>query len=203
MPDTSAYPAPLQRLIAYLARLPGIGRRTAERLALALLEWSAEDLAHLGQQLTRLRQEVKACPVCGNLSDGDRCTICTHPGRQAELVCVVETAAQIAVFEKSGSYRGLYHVLGGRISPLQGRGPEDLTIAALRQRLDQGGIQELILATSPDVEGEATAAYLAAELSRPGLRISRIACGVPVGADLSYADAATLASALGGRRALR
>jgi recombination protein RecR len=203
VPDTTAYPASLQRLIGFLSRLPGIGRRTAERLALALLEWPEEDLAHFGQQVARLRQDVKACSVCGNLSDGDRCAICCHPGRQADIVCVVETAAQIAVFEKSGGFRGLYHVLGGRISPLQGRGPEDLAIPSLRQRLEQGGIQELILATSPDVEGEATAAYLAAELGAPGLRITRIACGVPVGSDLSYADAATLASALGGRRILR
>jgi len=203
MPDTTVYPASLQRLIGFLSRLPGIGRRTAERLALALLDWPAEELEHLGQQIARLRQEVKACSVCGNLSDGDLCAICSRPGRQAEIICVVETAGQIAVFEKSGSYRGLYHVLGGRISPLQGIGPEDLAIASLRRRLDQGGIQELILATSPDVEGEATAAYLAGELGTQGLRITRIACGVPVGADLSYADAATLASALGGRRTLR
>lgn len=203
MPDTTVYPVSLQRLIGFLSRLPGIGRRTAERLALALLEWPAEELEHFGQQIAHLRQEVKACSLCGNFSDGDRCAICSRPDRQGEVVCVVETAAQIAVFEKSACYRGLYHVLGGRISPLQGVGPEDLAIAALRRRLEQGGIQELILATSPDVEGEATAAYLAAELGAQGLRITRIACGVPVGADLSYADAATLASALGGRRTLR
>jgi recombination protein RecR len=203
VPESTAYPASLQRLISFLARLPGVGRRTAERLALALLEWTEEDLEHFGQQLARLRQDVKACSVCGNLSDGELCTICSRPGRQTDTVCVVETAAQIVVFEKSGCYRGLYHVLGGRISPLQGKGPEDLSIAALRRRLEQGAFQELILATSPDVEGEATAAYLAAELGPLGVRISRIACGVPVGADLSYADAATLASALGGRRALR
>ena len=203
MPEAPAYPQSLQRLIGFLSRLPGIGRRTAERLALALLEWPAEDLAQLGQQLARLRQEVKTCTLCGNFSDDELCSICRNPQRQTDTVCVVETAAQIPVFERSACFRGLYHVLGGRLAPLQGKGPEDLTIAALRQRLEQGGIAELILATSPDVEGEATACFLAAELAGFGVRITRIASGVPVGADLSYADAATLASAMGGRRALR
>jgi recombination protein RecR len=203
MPDSAAYPQSLQRLIGFLCRLPGIGRRTAERLALALLTWPEEDLAHFGQQLARLRQDVRTCVVCGNYSDGEQCSICRSPGRQPAVLCVVETAAQIPALEKSGGFKGLYHVLGGRISPLQGKGPEDLAIPALRRRLEQGGIQELILATSLDLEGEATAAYLAAELAAPGLRITRIASGIPVGADLSYADAATLASALGGRRDMR
>lgn len=203
MPESAAYPQSLQRLIGFLSRLPGIGRRTAERLALALLEWPEEDLRHFGEHLARLRQEVRVCSICGNFSDDDTCGICRSPVRQTDTVCVVETAAQIPVFERSGSYRGLYHVLGGRIAPLQGKGPEDLTVGALRRRLEQGGIQELILATSPDVEGEATAAFLAAEFAALGVRITRIASGVPVGADLSYADAATLASALGGRHAMR
>jgi len=203
MPDSAVYPQSLQRLIGFLSRLPGIGRRTAERLALALLEWPEEDLRHFGEHLARLRQEVKTCALCGNLSDEETCAICRSPGRQVDTLCVVETAAQIPVFEKSGCYRGLYHVLGGRIAPLQGKGPEDLTIGALRRRLEQGGIQELILAMSPDVEGEATAAFLAGEFAGLGVRITRIASGVPVGADLSYADAATLASALGGRHAMR
>ncbi|NLF18348.1 MAG: recombination protein RecR [Lentisphaerae bacterium] len=201
--DTDAYPKSLQRLIGLLARLPGIGRRSAERLALALLDWSEEDLRHLGESLVRLRQEVQYCTVCGNFSDGDRCVICSHPQRQTEVICVVETAAQIPVFERSGGFHGLYHVLGGRIAPLQGIGPEALAIEGLRRRLAQGGIAELILATSPDVEGEATAAFLANEFADSGVRLTRLASGVPVGADLSYADAATLASALGGRRAMR
>lgn len=203
MPENTSYPVALQRLIGFLGRLPGVGRRTAERLALALLEWPEEDLVRFGEQVARLRQDVKPCPVCGNFSDGNPCSVCSQPNRERDVVCVVETAVQIALFEKSGCFRGLYHVLGGRLSPLQGRGPEDLAIASLRRRLAEGGIRELILATSPDVEGEATASYLAAELAPAGVRITRIACGVPVGADLSYADAATLASALGGRRPVR
>jgi recombination protein RecR len=203
MLDSAAYPQSLQRLIGWLCRLPGIGRRTAERLALALLEWPAEDLAHFGEQVARLRQDVKTCTICGNFSDTDECVICRNPRRQTDMVCVVETAAQIPVFERSGGYHGLYHVLGGRISPLHGKGPDDLAIPSLRQRLQAGTIRELILATNSDVEGEATAAFLATELAAPGLSITRLAAGVPVGADLSYADAATLASALGGRRAMR
>ena len=134
MLDTDAYPRSLQRLIGLLARLPGIGRRSAERLALALLDWSEEDLRHLGESLVRLRQEVRHCTVCGNFSDGDLCAICSHPQRQRDVLCVVETAAQIPVFERSGGFHGLYHVLGGRIAPLQGIGPEALAIEGLRRR---------------------------------------------------------------------
>ena len=203
MTDSLGYPQSLLRLIGFLSHLPGVGQRTAERLALALLAWPEEDLTEVGDALKHLRRDVRPCPACGNFSDGGPCAICRSPGRQSDLICVVETAAQIPVFEKSGCYRGLYHVLGGRIAPLQGIGPEDLAIAALRQRLQTGGIREVILATSPDVEGEATASYLAAEFAALDVSLTRIASGVPVGADLSYADAATLASALGGRRAMR
>lgn len=203
MPESSAYPKALTRLIAFLSRLPGIGRRTAERLALACVEWPPEDLRQLGELLAQLPERVKQCTRCGNLSDDDVCVICKDPRRDRATVCVVENASQIPVIEKSGCYRGLYHVLGGRLAPLNGKGPEDLTIAGLRERLEKMPIREVILATSSDVEGEATAAYIAAEFDDLDVTITRIASGVPVGADLSYADAATLASALGGRRSLR
>lgn len=195
-----AYPEALQRLVAYFKRLPGVGARTASRLALALLDWPDELLAGFGRELAALKANVRRCRVCGNLADGELCRICASPSRDRSLVCVVEVATQIPVFEASACYRGLYHVLGGRLLPLEGVGPENLRIAELRERLGTGEVGELILATSPDVEGEATAHFLAAEFADTGVRITRIAAGVPVGADLSYADAATLARALGGRR---
>jgi recombination protein RecR len=202
MGTNSAYPVALQALTSSLRRLPGIGARTAERLALALLSWPEEQLREFAAQLASLRERVRFCRVCGNLADADLCRICTDPSRQASVICVVEQPTQIATIERTGCYRGLYHVLGGRIVPLDGKGPEDLRLAELRQRLDAGGVQELIVATSLDVEGEATATYLAWEFSPCGVRITRIAAGVPVGADLSFADAATMAMALNGRRPL-
>lgn len=203
MSDTSAYPKAMTRLISFFSRLPGIGKRTAERLALALVDWPEEDLRQFGSLLGELRERVKLCRICGNLADGDECTICRDPRRDRETICVVESASQIPVLEKSGCYRGLYHVLGGRLAPLDGKGPEDLTIADLVRRVSEGQVREIILATSSDVEGEATAAYIADEFDDIDVTVTRIASGVPVGADLSYADAATLASALGGRRSLR
>jgi recombination protein RecR len=202
MADGDAYPEALRRLVAYLKRLPGIGGRTASRLALALLDWPEELLASFGKELASLRENVKWCHICGNLADGDTCRICLSANRDRTQICVVEVATQIPVFESSGGYRGLYHVLGGRLMPLEGMGPEDLRVEELRARLADGEVRELILATSPDVEGEATAHFLAAEFAGCDVSITRIAAGVPVGADLSYADAATMARALSGRRAL-
>ena len=202
MNANEAYPEALQRLVAYFKRLPGVGGRTASRLALALLDWPDELLAAFGQELGALRANVRWCRICGNLADGEICRICTATGRDHSLICVVEVATQIPVIESAGCYRGLYHVLGGRLLPLEGIGPENLRLPELRERLETGGVVELILATSPDVEGEATAHFLAAEFADTGVRITRIAAGVPVGADLSYADAATMARALGGRRSL-
>ena len=203
MPDGAVYPQAVQRAIGFLSRFPGVGKRTAERLALSLLEWPAEDLRQFGALLADYQDLVHRCSICGNLADGQICAICSDPRRETDVICVVESAAQIPVFEKSACFRGRYHVLGGRIAPLDGKGPEDLTIDALRGRVEAGGIRELILASSPDVEGEATAAYIAEELAGLNVLMTRIASGVPVGADLSYADAATLASALGGRRSVR
>ena len=197
-------PEPLVRLTGGLARLPGIGRRTAGRLALALLDWPPEALQELGERIARLRQEITACPSCWNLSAGGQpCVICADPRRNHRLVCVVENALQIPPIEASGAYRGVYHVLGGRIQPLEGKGPDDIRIAELRTRLQTAPVDELILATSSDVEGEATAAFLADEFADfPNLKISRIASGVPVGADLSFADSPTIAMAMNARRRL-
>jgi recombination protein RecR len=203
MPQQSGYPKALQRLIELFGRLPGIGKRTAERLALAVLEWPDEHLQRFGDELVHLKERVTFCTVCGNFAETELCAICQSVDRQQDTICVVEHAAQIAVIEDCGSYRGLYHVLGGKLVPLDGKGPEDLRVEELRTRLAQGDVKEVIVATSPDVEGEATAHFLAEEFSDLPVSFSRIAAGVPVGADLSYADAATMAMAMGGRRSIR
>lgn len=203
MSRQSGYPSALQRLIALFGRLPGVGKRTAERLALAVLDWPDEQIRQFGDDLLHLKERVTFCPVCGNLAEGDLCGICRAPDRKSDVICVVEQAAQIPVIEGSGCFRGLYHVLGGKLVPLEGKGPADLRIAELRERLTGGEVAEVIVATSPDVEGEATAHFLAEEFADLPVIFSRIAAGVPVGADLSYADAATMAVALGGRRSIR
>lgn len=189
--------------MATLQRLPGIGARTAERLALSLLDWPVEHLERFGAELATLRSRVVMCSQCGNLAEGDLCAICRDRRRDTQVICVVEQANQIPVIERSGGFHGLYHVLGGRLMPLEGRGPEQLRLQELKGRLETGEVRELILATSSDVEGEATAAYINEEFAEAGVDISRIAAGVPVGADLSYADAATVAMALSSRRPFR
>ncbi|MDT8391104.1 MAG: recombination mediator RecR [Lentisphaeria bacterium] len=187
-----------------LSRLPGIGKRTAERLALSLLAWERDALADLGRRLASLKDDVTVCPECGNLAAGGRCAVCADPRREKDVICVVETALQIPPIEASGSFRGCYHVLGGKIQPLEGKGPDDIRLAELRERLSTGDVSELILATGSDVEGESTAVYISQECGDiPGLRISRIASGIPVGADLSYADSATIAMAIGARKPAR
>lgn len=200
--SATGYPKAFEALIAALRRLPGIGARTAERLALALLEWPDEFLAELGDIVLHLRERIRFCTVCGNLADSETCRICSDHLRTRDLICVVEQAAQIPVIERAGCFRGLYHVLGGRITPLEGRGPEDLRVEQLHDRLRAEGTRELILATSSDVEGEATATYLAEEFRRYNVRITRIATGVPVGSDLTFADSATVATALNARRSV-
>jgi len=200
MTTRSNYPQALEELIEALRRLPGIGARTAERLALALIAWPAEELQALGTLLGTLRTRLHACEICGNLADEARCRICNDPQRQTDVICVVEEASQIPVIERARCYHGLYHVLGGRLEPLADTGPGDLRITELRRRIEAGGVRELILATSSDVEGEATAAYLAGEFRNPALSITRIAAGVPVGADLGFADSATIAVAMNARQ---
>ncbi len=193
------FPPALEHLIAHLGRLPGVGRRTAQRLAFSMLGWKDSDLNSLADDLAHLHERVKNCPQCGNYTEGGECVVCASPRRDRRQICVVEQASQIAVFEQTG-YNGLYHVLGGRLSPLSGVGPEALRIQELRERLAGGEVNELILATSPDVEGEATANYLAELCRDAGVTITRIASGIPAGADVGYADPATLSRALGGRQ---
>ena len=202
MATPSTYPPALEELIFSLRRLPGIGSRTAERLALALLDWPPHELEQFGALLAGLKTRLRFCEACGNLAEGPLCRVCADPRRQADVICVVEQAGQIPVFERAGCFRGLYHVLGGRIEPLEGKGPGDLRIEPLRRRLESGQVRELILATSPDVEGEATAAYLADAFKALPVTISRLASGIPVGADLGFADSATIAVALNARRAV-
>lgn len=196
------YPLTIQRLISYFSKLPGIGKRTAERLAMAALSWNDSDLQGFSEVLSTLKQNIRPCACCGNLSEESLCPICQAPNRNQGLICVVEQPSQILVIENAGCYQGLYHVLGGKLAPLSGKGPETLRIKELKDRLAAGQVTELILATSPDVEGEATAHFLASECAGFGVTISRIASGVPVGADLNYADPATLSIAIHTRRTL-
>ncbi len=203
MDDISIYPAALRELISVLKQLPGIGSRTAERLALSILAWPPERLEAFGGLVGGLQSRIRSCVCCGNWADAELCAICRNPGRRRDLICVVERVSQIPVIERSGSFNGLYHVLGGRLMPLEGKGPDDLRLRELEGRVAAGGVQEVILATSPDVEGEATASYVVGELKSYGVSCSRIASGIPVGADMSYADSATMAMAINSRRPMR
>jgi recombination protein RecR len=183
-----------------LAKLPGIGRKTALRLTYHLLKRPADQSRRLAEALLTLAERVRQCDRCYNLTEDAVCAICLDPRRDATLICVVEEAADIGAIERSGDYRGTYHVLGGRLSPLDGVGPDDLTITALAERVAAGGIKEVIVATNPSLEGEATALYLQRQLVPLGVTVSRIARGLPVGGDLEYADGVTIAQALSARR---
>jgi recombination protein RecR len=190
----------IETLVGEFGRLPGIGRKTAQRLTYHLLKASREDARRLAKAIERVAAEVRVCRVCANLSDVDPCEYCRSSRRDREQVCVVEEASDIAAIEKSGSYGGLYHVLGGRLSPLDGIGPDDLNVRGLLARLEDG-IVELIIATNPSVEGEATATYLHKLVSSTSeATITRLARGLPVGGDLEYADGVTIAEAFSGRR---
>lgn len=193
----------IDRLADELARLPGIGRKTALRLTYHLLKASPEEAGRLADAIVSVSERVRACPRCGNYTERDACHICENPRRDASMVCVVEEPSDINAIERTGEYRGLYHVLGGRLSPLDGVGPAELNIAGLLERLQNGSaVREVVLATNPSVEGEATALYLHKLLAPLGLRVTRIARGLPVGGDLEYADGVTIAEALHGRREL-
>jgi recombination protein RecR len=187
-------------LATELSRLPGIGRKTALRLTYHLLKQPAAQSQRLASALSVLRDRVHPCPDCFNLTELERCAFCADPRREAQLICVVEEAADIGAIERAGEYRGVYHVLGGRISPLDGVGPGDLTIAALARRVGASSVREVILATNPSMEGDATAIHLQRQLAGTGVRITRIARGLPVGGDLEYADGVTIAQALAARR---
>jgi len=188
-------------LVTELPRLPGIGSKTAQRLAFHLLKEPAEAAERLAQAIRRVRSQVTACGACGNLADEDPCAICRDPRRDATLLCVVEEAKDVAAIERAGRYRGRYHVLGGRVSPLDGVGPEALRVGPLVERVGNGsGVREVIVATNPSMEGEVTATYLQQVLRPTGVRVTRIARGLPVGGDLEYADGVTIAHALAARR---
>lgn len=188
-------------LTGELSKLPGIGRKTATRLTYFLLKQPPEVVARLTNAIRVVSERVRPCGVCGNLGEADPCGICTDPRRDTSLLCVVEEASDILPIERTGEYRGLYHVLGGHLSPLDGVGPDDLRIAGLRTRLSNGsGVREVIVATNPSMEGEVTATYVREVLEGAGVRITRIALGLPMGGDLEYADGVTIAQALAARR---
>jgi len=196
----AALPEPIALLVDALSRLPGIGPRSAERIALHLAQAETDAVGKLAEAILQARARVRFCEVCGALTELSPCAICADPRRDGSLVCVVERPVDILSLEKARTFRGRYHVLGGRISPLSGVEPEDLRIAELETRLVHGQIQEIILALGTDVEGEATGFYLAQRLARPGLRITRVAYGLPAGTGLEFADELTLSHALEGRR---
>jgi recombination protein RecR len=194
------YPEPVARLIEALQRLPGIGPKTAQRLTFFLLKRPADEVRELSAALVAVKERIVSCQSCFNVTDEDPCRICADPRRDGRVLCVVEEPNDLLAMERTGEFRGRYHVLLGALSPLDGIGPDDIKVRELLARLDAGGIAEVILATNPNVEGEATALYLAKLLRPLGLRVTRIARGLPVGGDLEYADQVTLSKALEGRR---
>ena len=197
MPD---YAEPLARLILEFKRLPGIGQKSAQRLAFQVLRSPREDAERLAQALLDVKDKLGLCSVCNNISDGELCPICSDPARDASVLCVVEEPHNILPFETTREFSGLYHVLHGAISPLKGIGPEQLRIKSLIQRLQPGTVREMIVATNPTVEGEATAAYLSKLIKPLGIKVTRIAMGIPVGSDLEYADEVTMSKSLENRR---
>ncbi len=199
MPD---FAAPVERLIDQLKHLPGIGQKTAQRLAFHLLRSSSENALALADAIRDAKQNIRECSTCHNITDTDPCFYCVGPTRNHLTICVVEEAHNIMAIEKTRMYSGMYHVLGGSLSPLSGRGPEQLKIKSLIERLKGGGIEEIIVATNPTAEGEATAVYMSKLLKPLGVRVTRIGVGIPVGADLEYADEVTMLKAMEGRREL-
>ncbi|MBE3577835.1 MAG: recombination protein RecR [Limnochordales bacterium] len=196
------YPRPLSRLIEELGRLPGIGTKTAQRLALYLVGRPPAEVQALAQAILEASEKIVFCSQCFNITDVDPCRLCTDPRRDSSLLCVVEQPRDVFALERTGEFRGRYHVLHGAISPMEGIGPDDLRIKELLVRLEQHPVDEVILATNSTVEGEATAMYLARLLKPAGIKVSRIAYGLPVGGDLEYVDEVTLSRALEGRRQL-
>ena len=199
----AALPDPVANLVSALNKLPGIGPRSAERIALHLVQAESGTVQQLAQVILSARERVILCTVCGALTEKDPCEICSDPRRDASIVCLVERPVDILSIEKSGTFRGKYHVLGGKISPLNGVDPEDLRIGELEQRLQHEPIQEIVVALGTDVEGDATSFYLAKRLARAGLKVTRIAHGLPAGSGLEFADEITLSRALEGRREMQ
>jgi recombination protein RecR len=194
------YPQSVLNLIKELSRLPGIGQKTAERLAMHLLQATAEEVSALAESLIAMKQNVRLCSRCFSLSDGELCRLCRNPRRDERLLCVVEQPADMASIEKSGAFNGLYHILGGALSPMDGIGPEEIRIEPLVRRVRSGTVTEVVLATATSVEGESTAAYIRERLSPFPVQVTRIASGVPIGGDLKYVDQVTLKRAMESRR---
>jgi recombination protein RecR len=194
------YEGPIQDLIDELSRLPGIGPKSAQRLAFHLLKAPPDDARRLAEAIVRAKERMSFCRECGNVAEGELCRVCKDPGRDPAVICVVEEPKDAAAIEKAGVIKGRYHVLGGAISPLDGIGPEDLRVGELLDRVQRDGVVEVILATNPNLEGNATAMYVAAMLKPAGVKVTRLASGLPVGGDLEYADEITLGQALEGRR---
>ena len=196
------YEGAIQDLIDELGRLPGVGPKSAQRIAFHILSTESADVDRLANILKRVKAEVRFCRICGNVSEADECRICRDPRRDLSLICVVEEPKDVVAIERTREFRGRYHVLGGAISPIDGIGPDDLRVKELLQRLSDGAVTELILATDPNLEGEATATYLARMIKPLGVTVSRLASGLPVGGDLEYADEVTLGRAFSGRLAV-
>lgn len=193
-------PTPLTELVEQLRRLPGVGAKGAQRLAFHILKTPREDAERLCEAIRGVKDRVTYCSVCNNITDTDPCVFCSSPSRDGRVICVLEEPQNVSVVEKTGGFKGAYHVLMGVLSPLQGVGPDDLKIKGLLARVGAGQVEEVILATSPTVEGEATALYLARLLKPLGVKVTRIAMGLPVGSDLEYADEITMTRAMEGRR---
>ncbi|MCI8336624.1 MAG: recombination protein RecR [Peptococcaceae bacterium] len=196
------YPPSMTNLINYLMKLPGVGPKSAQRLAFFLLAAPEQDACGLGGAIVEARQKIRHCKICGNLSDEDTCMVCKDQTRDETILCVVEQPKDVVMLENTREFHGRYHVLHGAISPMEGIGPEQLTIDMLMKRLKEGGIQEVVMATNPSVEGDATVLYLSRLIKPLGIKVTRIAHGIPVGGDLEYADEATLSRAFWGRREL-
>jgi recombination protein RecR len=198
----SKFAEPMARLIDELKKLPGVGGKSAQRLAFHILRASTEDADALASAIRNLKEKLHLCSICNNITDIDPCTYCASPTRNQRLVCVVEEPTNIASVEKTRSYNGVYHVLHGAIAPLHGIGPEQLRIPSLVKRVENGSVDEIIIATNPTLEGEATAVYLTNLIKRPSVKVTRIATGIPAGSDIEYADEVTMLKAIEGRREL-
>ncbi len=196
------YAKPLNNLISQLSKLPGVGGKSAQRLAFHILSMDEKDASGIAEAIMEARRTMKYCSICGNLTDVDPCGICTDTSRDRRIICTVESPKDVAAMERIREYKGLYHVLNGTISPLDGIGPEVINLKALILRLQNSEVEEVILATNPNIEGEATAMYLSRLIKPSGIRVTRIAHGIPVGGDLEYTDEVTLSKAMDGRREL-
>ena len=198
----SEFIEPLEQLIEQFRRLPGVGRKSAIRMAFGIVDMTAEEAEQFVVTMADAKNRIHSCPVCGNICEGDLCHICADPRRDPSLICVVEDVKAILAMERVKDFNGVYHVLGGTISPIDGRGPDDIAIAPLLERVAQGGVTEVIVATNPTLDGDTTAMYLSKLLKSKGIKTTRLAYGIPVGGDLDYADEMTLLRAMDGRKEL-